>query len=317
MLTVNVMKALNSALDLSKKFITSLKKDPSKLICVIFAAVFVVGMVFATIFDFKLSAALTNLEDGERLTITVPIFALIIEIIGEWPSNMLGSFCAAILMRACIKVKKPLGYAGIAGFGAIAVYFVYQSVSASTEGIVELANGEYGAKHLVFVIPLTVIIALALFIGVLMLSDKTAKKLLVPCIVCGAMLALMFVGIQGCKLLWGRVRMRQLIKLGDLSLYSPWYKMHPFSGYRSFPSGHTANAVSLGLLPLLYGSNINKKFPYAKKATYIAVAVWGAFMAFTRILVGAHFLSDVLCGAAIAFVCVILGHYFMDKIRKS
>lgn len=311
------MKALNSALDLFKNFFVSLKKDRRKLICVIFAAVFVVGMVFATIFDFKLSAALTNLEDGERLTITVPIFALIIEIIGEWPSNMLGSFCAAIVMRSSIKIKKPLGYAGVAGFGAVAVYFVYQSVSASVEGIVELANGEYAAKHLVFVIPITVIIALALFIGVLMLSDKTAKKLLVPCIVCGAMLALMFAGIQGCKLLWGRVRMRQLVTLGDLSLFTPWYKLQPFSGYRSFPSGHTANAVSLGLLPLLYGGGITKKFPDAKKATYIAVAVWSVFMAFTRILVGAHFLSDVLCGAAISFVCVILGHYFMDKIRKS
>jgi membrane-associated phospholipid phosphatase len=302
---------------ISKKAVVSFKKDPRKLICLIFAAVFVVGMVFATIFDFKISAALTNLDDGERLSITVPFFALIIEIIGEWPSNMLGSFCAAVIMRACIKTKKLLGYAAGVGFGAIATYFVYQSTSSSAEGIVELANAEYTAKHLAFVIPITIIIAAALFIGIFMLSEKTAKKLLVPCIVCGSMLALMFAGIQGCKLLWGRVRMRQLVELGDLSRFTPWYKISPFSGFRSFPSGHTANAVSLGLLPLLYSKNITEKSPYAKKVTYIFVAVWGAFMAFTRILVGAHFLSDVLCGAAIAFVCVILGHYFMDKIRNA
>jgi membrane-associated phospholipid phosphatase len=220
-------------------------------------------------------------------------------------------------MRACIKTKKLLGYAAGVGFGAIATYFVYQSTSSSAEGIVELANAEYTAKHLAFVIPITIIIAAALFIGIFMLSEKTAKKLLVPCIVCGSMLALMFAGIQGCKLLWGRVRMRQLVELGDLSRFTPWYKISPFSGFRSFPSGHTANAVSLGLLPLLYSKNIMEKSPYAKKVTYIFVAVWGAFMAFTRILVGAHFLSDVLCGAAIAFVCVILGHYFMDKIRNA
>ena len=302
---------------ISKKAVVSFKKDPRKLICLIFAAVFVVGMVFATIFDFKISAALTNLDDGERLSITVPFFALIIEIIGEWPSNMLGSFCAAVIMRACIKTKKLLGYTAGVGFGAIATYFVYQSTSSSAEGIVELANAEYTAKHLAFVIPITIIIAAALFIGIFMLSEKTAKKLLVPCIVCGSMLALMFAGIQGCKLLWGRVRMRQLVELGDLSRFTPWYKISPFSGFRSFPSGHTANAVSLGLLPLLYNKNITEKSPYAKKVTYIFVAVWGAFMAFTRILVGAHFLSDVLCGAAIAFVCVILGHYFMDKIRNA
>lgn len=302
---------------ISKKAVVSFKKDPRKLICLIFAAVFIVGMVFATIFDFKISAFLTNLDEGEVLSIKVPFFAIIIEIIGEWPSNMLGSFCAAVIMRACIKTKKLLGYTAGVGFGAIATYFVYQSTSSSAEGIVELANAEYTVKHLAFVIPITIIIAAALFIGIFMLSEKTAKKLLVPCIVCGSMLALMFAGIQGCKLLWGRVRMRQLVELGDLSRFTPWYKISPFSGFRSFPSGHTANAVSLGLLPLLYSKNITEKSPYAKKVTYIFVAVWGAFMAFTRILVGAHFLSDVLCGAAIAFVCVILGHYFMDKIRNA
>lgn len=300
------------------KFLNSLKKDPRAIICLAFAAVFVIGMVFATIFDLKISASLTNLEEGNRLSITVPIFALIIELIGEWPSNILGAFCAAIIMRAFIKVNKPWKYLCIAGLGAISVYFVYSSVEASVEGIVELADKVFSAKHLVIVIPLTVILSLALFIGVLMLSEKTAKRLLVPCIICGAMLALMFVGIQAGKLLWGRIRMRQLVaEFGDISLFTPWYKMQPFSGYRSFPSGHTANAVALGLLPLLYDKKIESKFPYAKKATYIAVAVWSAFMAFTRILVGAHFLSDVLCGAAIAFVCVILGHYLMDKIRNS
>lgn len=299
------------------KFLNSLKKNPRAIICIAFAFVFVIGMVFATIFDLKISASLTRLDESVP-SITVPIFALIVEIIGEWPSNILGAFCAAVVMRAFIKVKKPWNYVGVAVLGAVSVYFVYSSVEASVEGIVELADKAFSSAHLLIVIPIAVILSLALFIGVFMLSEKTAKRLLVPCIVCGAMLALMFVGIQAGKLLWGRIRMRQLVaEFGDVSLFTPWYKLQPFSGYRSFPSGHTANAVSLGLLPLLFGSSIEKKFPYAKKATYIAVAVWSAFMALTRILVGAHFLSDVLCGAAIAFVCVILGHYFMDKIRNS
>ncbi len=299
------------------KFLNSLKKDPRLIICIAFAAVFVIGMIFATIFDFKISAALTNLDESVP-SITVPIFALIVEIIGEWPSNILGAFCAAIVLRAFIKVKKPWNYVGMVLLGAVSVYFVYSSVEASVEGIVELADKAFSSTHLVIVIPVAVILSLALFIGVFMLSEKTAKKLLVPCIVCGAMLALTFAGIQVFKMLWGRIRMRQLIsEFGDVSLFTPWYKLDPFSGYRSFPSGHTSNAVSLALLPLLFGKSIEKKFPYAKKATYIAVAVWSAFMAFTRILVGAHFLSDVLCGAAIAFVCVILGHYLMDKIRKA
>lgn len=104
---------------------------------------------------------------------------------------------------------------------------------------------------------------------------------------------------------------------GDTSLFTPWYKPNFFSGHHSFPSGHTVNASSLGLLPLFYSKNFCKRFSHAKKITYIAVIAWSVFMAFTRLLAGAHFLSDVLCGALIGFVAVIVADIIMQKISEA
>lgn len=289
-----------------------IKKIPRALACAIAACVFVVGMVIAAIFDFKISAFLTNFTE-EPISITVPIFALVFEVIGEWPSVILGAFCCAIIMRACAKVKKPLGYVGVAGFAALAAALMFFGAKETVEDIC----GDFSAQRLMIAVPIAIVFALALFIAVLMLPEKKAERLLVPAIVCAAMLLLVMVGAQGLKILWGRVRMRELVMLGDASLFTPWYKLNPFSGYHSFPSGHTANAVSLALLPLFYNKKVYKRFPNAKKVTYIAVAVWSVFMALTRILVGAHYLSDVLCGALIAFIAVVLGDFFMQKIREA
>lgn len=289
-----------------------IKKTSRTISCAVAACVFAVGMVLAAIFDFKISAFLTNFTE-EPISITVPIFALVFEVIGEWPSVILGAFCSAVIMRACTEVKKPLGYAGVAGFAALSVALMFFGAKETVEDIC----GDFGVQRLMIAVPIAMVLSLALFITVLMLPEKTADRLLVPAIVCAAMLLLVMVGVQGLKILWGRVRMRELVMLGDASLFSPWYKMHPFSGYHSFPSGHTANAVSLALLPLFYNKKVYKRFPNAKKATYIAVAVWSVFMALTRLLVGAHYFSDVLVGALVAFIAVMLGDFFMQKIREA
>lgn len=290
----------------------STKKTTRTVAFIVAVCVFIIGMIFAAIFDFKISAALTSFTK-DPISITIPVFAIVFEIIGEWPASLLGAFCSAIIMRACVKIKKPLGYIGIAGFAAVAVAIIFRSAKES----IETVCGDFSAEKLIIVVPFTIVISLALMITVLILPDKTANRLLVPAIVCAAMLALVMFGVQALKILCGRVRMRELVTLGDISLFTPWYKMNPFSGYHSLPSGHTANAVSLGLLPLFYSKKFYKRFPNAKKVTFIAVAVWSVFMAFTRMLVGAHYLSDVLCGAFIAFIAVILGDFFMQKIREA
>lgn len=280
--------------------------------CLTALYVFAVGMTLATFFDFKLSAYLTHLTT-EPLTITVPNFTLAFEIIGEWPALLMGGFAAAIIMRAFLKVKKPIGYIGAAGSALVLLCVIYFAAHGSFEDV----NEDLGTAAKIISVVLTLVIAAAIAFIAMKLPEKTARGFLVPSIVCIVMLGCVMVGAQGLKIVWGRVRLKEMIMAGDTSLFTPWYKPNFFSGHHSFPSGHTVNASSLGLLPLFYSKSFCKRFPHAKKITYAAIIAWSAFMAFTRLLAGAHFLSDVLCGALIGFVAVIVADIIMQKISEA
>lgn len=102
--------------------------------------------------------------------------------------------------------------------------------------------------------------------------------------------------INGAKLVWQRTRFDDMQALGSFDKFTPWYR--PLgNGGSSFPSGHTANAVSI-LLPVLFCDLSEKWKPY-KSLFYIFGWAYIAFMGYTRMQIGRHFLSDVLAGAGI------------------
>ena len=98
------------------------------------------------------------------------------------------------------------------------------------------------------------------------------------------------------KLSWGRTRFRQL---ESFSQFTPWYQPRGYTGHVSFPSGHTANAAALIIfvqfVPLI-------KSRIGKMLCYIIPYIWVIIMGISRVLVGAHYASDVLFGAAISIV---------------
>ena len=73
--------------------------------------------------------------------------------------------------------------------------------------------------------------------------------------------------------------------------------------FKSFPSGHTS-VCALGMffvvfLPFAFGKDVKHQVIYF----YVALA-YALFVAFTRILVGAHYLSDVAMGGLITVICM-------------
>lgn len=105
------------------------------------------------------------------------------------------------------------------------------------------------------------------------------------------------------KLLWGRTRFRDLDSA--YSQFTAWYHPNGDTGDHSFPSGHTGSAGMSYLLMLLpYVSDFWRKHRH--------LAFWLAFcytstVAATRLVMGAHYLSDVTVGGVIAFSCVLIG----------
>jgi membrane-associated phospholipid phosphatase len=103
------------------------------------------------------------------------------------------------------------------------------------------------------------------------------------------------------KYTWGRVRFRDLSS--DYNEFTNLFKINWFTGHKSFPSGHTNAATSILLISMIVARLINNKI--IKNLTVIGCFLYIFTVAFSRIVVSAHYASDVLVGFAIGFTTIV------------
>lgn len=117
------------------------------------------------------------------------------------------------------------------------------------------------------------------------------------------------------KVPWGRARMR-LVASDPRAHFMPWWQAGgelkrrlmaagvAAEEFKSFPSGHTANAAAmllLGLVPL-----VKPRLQRYKTRLLAFGFVWAAVVAFTRIVMGAHYLTDTVIGFLLGFLSTCL-----------
>jgi membrane-associated phospholipid phosphatase len=109
--------------------------------------------------------------------------------------------------------------------------------------------------------------------------------------------------VETTKILCGRIRFRNLDP--GFTNFTPWFLPPGISGGgKSFPSGHTAGGWML--LPLLIVVKDREiKDPYRIVVTVLVIG-WGLFVGLSRIVVGAHYASDVLFSTGMAAIVTIL-----------
>lgn len=111
--------------------------------------------------------------------------------------------------------------------------------------------------------------------------------------------------VQIMKTVWGRVRPRDIYALGgNDGAFTPWYIINGVTGNKSFPSGHTA--MGWMLLPILLLVDDKDWKDPVKILTWIGVIFWGLFVGASRVVVTAHYASDVLFSTAIPSIIMIL-----------
>ena len=117
--------------------------------------------------------------------------------------------------------------------------------------------------------------------------------------------------VQLAKIFWGRVRFRDLA-IGYIN-YTPWFIPQGITGNSSFPSGHTA--MGWMFIPLLAALGKKDWKNPIKILTIILVFGWGIFVGFSRIVVGAHYASDVLFSTGVAAITTLLLYhrFFLKK----
>lgn len=272
----------------------SLIKDYKKEI-IIFYSLAAVSLAAATFFDKKLDIFLNN---------TSSLFANWFEQTGEMPSSLLITLAMAFILK-CAQPKwmKIVAAVGCVAGGGYFGYWLGDRLFKDNE----FRDG-YG---IIFGVgfALTVIFVMH-FITI---PDKARKPLLILAFVGLGAGALGTGLVSLMKGLWGRERFRNME--APYNEFTAWYKINGFNGNHSFPSGHTAGAgVSYQLMLLPYASEKCRKH---KTALFVIAFSFTCVVALTRLVMGAHFLSDVTAGGTISFTCTLLGMAFYEKYSEK
>ena len=86
--------------------------------------------------------------------------------------------------------------------------------------------------------------------------------------------------------------------------------------FKSFPSGHVGasmvTCLFISILPL-----INKEYEKYQIPLFYCFFAWSLLVAFSRMLVGAHFLSDVSMGGLIASTCMLINNEVLIVVNRK
>uniref|UniRef100_A0A832DFX0 Phosphatase PAP2 family protein n=1 Tax=Ignavibacterium album TaxID=591197 RepID=A0A832DFX0_9BACT len=115
------------------------------------------------------------------------------------------------------------------------------------------------------------------------------------------------------KFLWGRIRFRDFN--GDFSNFSAWYIPNGFNGNDSFPSGHAAMGWILISIFIL----LSDKPIFRRTAIKTIIISYALILCISRIVVGAHFASDVLFGSMFMISAYVISKHFLfeEQLRKK
>lgn len=173
---------------------------------------------------------------------------------------------------------------------------------------------------------------------------KERLKKLEAIALAGVLLGIFYKIIEECKTITSRVRVREMIAYSngflndkglsegkhspltrdmvnstDFSAFTPWYKkgddMGIYNRADSFPSGHTTYACSVFLMYLLSISakTLKKTAPLALLISFAYVAA----MAVTRLVAGAHYLTDVAGAMLIGYTFFLIVYGIYIKFTKK
>lgn len=258
------------------------------------AAMFLIG----SFFDYPISKMLYNSANG---------FGIFLAAFGEYPAALGFTAAGALLLIARSKENKLsmlLQYLG----GGLLIFF----------GTVMAAM--MPSRYIKIPLPLLICIGLlcsgaVIFLMIRLCKNANRKTILRTAAVIFFVIFAEMLLVNLIKIPWGRPRMR-LVSVNPEAFFMPWWMAGSelkntlmaagvaAEEFKSFPSGHTANAATLillGLIPLLNQKLANKKI--------LLVSIgfgWGCLVAFSRIIMGAHYLTDTVVGFGVSLVVMLL-----------
>ena len=271
----------------------------------ILGGVLLIGLILGSFFDLQINAALFNKTN---------VFGLIVSSFGMIPGygclSLLGGALFYITLKSTDFQKwlKAILFVMSAAMFGISIYFLGKDVFS--------VNGFENKKlyWLGFVI-MGVIMCGVFYLGTLLGKKNENPKMWIIILVLAAAIFMALVpGVTLFKSIMHRPRYRIAVYEGYSSFHNWWEPCKDYKDvinaypsvltkeeFKSFPSGH-AGASMVGLISLSYLPLFNKNWMKHQTLLFYIAFAWGLVVMFARMLVGAHFLSDVCVGALLTVV---------------
>jgi len=300
---------------------------------VLFVVIFGGLLCTATFTDFQVSSFLTAKALSAHTYLTSDTFGVAFEALGSDPVYIGFAFAFSILFWYCYR-KKSLSAA------PRVIFAVIMAVCAYIANYVMVTDTmDYVQEHVMMIehsnlttpgwmLLINVIVACAFWaLGLLAVrnfTDAQIEALFKVAIATLAFLILSTVVLHLIKGPVGRIRYRAMNMNPDspdygFAKFARWYEHNgqwitkedmvalfgTTDALKSFPSGHTNAAGASYLMPMLNDA-LKIKNKGVRALMWIIPVIITGLTAVSRIIVGAHFFSDVLVGGTCAFVCMIL-----------
>lgn len=272
-----------------------------KLVFFTAAVAFILGILAVGNLDYTISKALID---------RTSLFGEVFNLFGELPASLGLLIGTAILFgtrRKDVKWRSVLS--GIIGLVFMAM-FAYLASFGTLRYLYEFSEtgmpGSIKALSLVIAL-LLVVVAI---VGVNKIGEERLIRFRTHAMVLIALVVTEMILVNVLKIIWARPRMRSI---ESIEQFKYWYQINgPMNSeeFKSFPSGHTANGfVMLAYTMFIAAAN--------KRWTTWAIAgatVWGVMVALSRVIMGAHFLSDVVVGG---YVTILLFYVLRILVLKK
>lgn len=274
-----------------------MKKISNKATVIYLIIIWIIAAFLLESSDLWISSSLYNPDSS---------WAKLLEMYGELPGLivvLIGIHIYVVTLKESSNLKTILFTGFLLTTGSLVTIYIFWALSlAITEGnIVFNQNRNYF---------FLAAILLNIFISILFKKKyKFSKK---SVLFSRLSFKMFFYGylllVQPLKIFWGRIRFRDLAE--NYSNFTAWYVPNGITGNQSFPSGHAAMGF---LMMALFVFVMDKEF-YKRIILKGIIISWALAVCISRVVIGAHFASDVLFGAMIMAVSYLL---ILNKISLS
>lgn len=264
---------------------------PEKRLFLGTASLFLVMMVIGSVWDYPISQAAYNPDSP---------FGLFFAAFGEYPAALGFAAAGSMLLSARNREKHLTGILQIAA----GCWFIFSGAAMASILPMNYLHIPIGLSAGIGL----VCTGLTVW-GTLCLCRTSDRRTVIR--IAAVFLLVIFADILVVNLIkipWGRARMR-LVASDSRAYFMPWWQAGTglrdtlvaagvaADEFKSFPSGHTANASSLMLLCLL--PQLSPKLADKQNFLFFIAFAWTILVAASRIVMGAHYLTDTTVGFAV------------------